>query len=85
MSTAKDVAERAGTSTATVSYVLNNGPRPVSKGARERVLKAAQELNYHPHAAARALTVGKTHSYGLIIPSIQNPFFYLTEFHTWPT
>ena len=75
MSTAKDVAERAGTSTATVSYVLNNGPRPVSKGARERVLKAAQELNYHPHAAARALTVGKTHSYGLIIPSIQNPFF----------
>lgn len=75
MSTAKDVAQRAGTSTATVSYVLNNGPRPVSKSARERVLKAARELNYHPHAAARALTVGKTNSYGLIVPSIQNPFF----------
>lgn len=75
MATAKDVAERAGTSTATVSYVLNNGPRQVSQGARERVLQAAQELNYHPHAAARALTVGKTNSYGLIVPSIQNPFF----------
>lgn len=75
MATAKDVAERAGTSTATVSYVFNNGPRPVSLETRERVLKAAQELNYHPHAAARALTVGKTNSYGLIIPSIQNPFF----------
>ena len=75
MATAKDVAERAGTSTAVVSYVFNDGPRPVSATTRERVLKAASDLNYHPNAAARALTIGRSDSFGLIVPSIQNPFF----------
>lgn len=75
MATAKDVADKAGTSTAVVSYVFNNGPRPVSPATRAKVLKAANDLNYHPNAAARALTVGKTNSFGLVIPSIQNPFF----------
>ncbi len=75
MATAKDVAELAGTSTAVVSYVFNDGPRPVSEKTKERVLKAASDLNYHPNAAARALTIGRSDSYGLIVPSIQNPFF----------
>jgi LacI family transcriptional regulator len=75
MTTAKDVAERAGTSTAVVSYVFNDGPRPVSAPTRAKVIKAAAELNYRPHAAARALTMGRTDSFGLVIPSIQNPFF----------
>ena len=75
MATAKDVAERAGTSTAVVSYVFNDGPRSVSPTTRERVLLAASELNYHPNAAARALTMGRSDSFGLIVPSIQNPFF----------
>lgn len=75
MATAKDVADRAGTSTAVVSYVFNDGPRPVSPATKVRVLKAADELNYRPHAAARALTMGRTDSFGLVVPSIQNPFF----------
>lgn len=75
MATAKDVANRAGTSTAVVSYVFNNGPRPVRQETRERVLQAAKELNYSPNASARALTIGKSFSLGLVIPSIQNPFF----------
>ena len=43
MATGRDVAERAGTSTAVVSYVFNNGPRNVSPATRERVLRAAAE------------------------------------------
>ena len=75
MATAKDVAARAGTSTAVVSYVFNDGPRPVSPATREKILAAAAELMYHPHAAARALTMGRTDSFGMVVPSIQNPFF----------
>ncbi|MFK3678481.1 LacI family DNA-binding transcriptional regulator [Microbacterium sp. NPDC090218] len=75
MSTAKDVADRAGTSTAVVSYVFNNGPRNVSPSTREKVLLAATELNYRPNALARALSFGKTLSIGLIVPDIANRFF----------
>lgn len=75
MATAKDVANRAGTSTAVVSYVFNDGPRPVRPETKARVLAAAAELNYRPNAAARALTMGRTDIFGLLVPSIQNPFF----------
>lgn len=75
MATARDVAERAGTSTAVVSYVFNNGPRNVAPHTRERVLRAAAELNYRPNALARALSFGKTQSIGLIVPDIANRFF----------
>lgn len=53
--TLADVATRAGTSTAVVSYVLNNGPRPVSESLRARVVNALDELNYRPDTRARAL------------------------------
>ena len=75
MVTAKDVAERAGTSTAVVSYVFNDGPRGVAPATRERVLRAATELNYRPNALARALSNGRTASVGLIVPDIANRFF----------
>jgi LacI family transcriptional regulator len=75
MATARDVAERAGTSTAVVSYVFNNGPRPVSAATRRRVLEAAAELEYRPNILARALSAGRTYSLGLLIPQIRNPYF----------
>lgn len=75
MPTARDVAKLAGTSNAVVSYVFNNGPRAVSADAKERVLRAAKELDYKPNALARALSAGKTRSIGLIVPDIANPFF----------
>lgn len=75
MATAKDVALRAGTSTAVVSYVFNNGPRNVSEPTKQRVLRAAEDLNYKPNALARALSAGKTSSIGLIVPNICNPWF----------
>lgn len=75
MATARDVAELAGTSTAVVSYVFNDGPRNVAPDTREKVLRAAAKLNYHPNALARALSFGRTKSIGLIVPDIANRFF----------
>lgn len=53
--TQKDVAKRAGVAVSSVSYVLNNGPRPVSAETRARVLKAIDELGYRPNEHARRL------------------------------
>lgn len=52
--TRADVAKRAGVSVTVVSYVMNNN-RYVDQEKRERVLKAAQELNYTPNNVALAL------------------------------
>ena len=71
----KDVAELAGVSAAVVSYVLNNGPRPVASATRERVLNAIEELNYRPNATARALKLQRTNVIGLLVPDISNPYF----------
>jgi LacI family transcriptional regulator len=75
MVTRKDVADRAGTSPAVVSYVLNGGPRTVSTDARRRVLTAVEELGYRPNAVARSLRLNRTMALGLIVPDNSNPFF----------
>ncbi len=53
--TIKDVARAAGVSIATVSYVINNGPRPVSTETRRRVLAAMEQLSFEPNVSARRL------------------------------
>jgi LacI family transcriptional regulator len=73
--THKDVAERAGVSVATVSYVINDGPRPVSEDARRRVQEAVAELGYVPNDLARSLRLQQTSLVGLIIPSLANPVY----------
>lgn len=73
--TRKDVARVAGTSTAVVSYVINNGPRPVSESTRRRVLDAIESVGYEPDTIAQALASGVTGTYGIIVPDISNPFF----------
>ncbi len=73
--TRDDVAELAGVSASTVSYVVNNGPRPVSAAARARVLEAIAELGYHPSDIARSLRTQRTLTLGLVIPNIANPFY----------
>ncbi|MFD2795222.1 LacI family DNA-binding transcriptional regulator [Promicromonospora vindobonensis] len=70
-----DVARLAGVSTAVVSYVINNGPRPVAQATRERVLAAMDELSYRPNASARALKLARTSVIGLLMSDITNPFF----------
>jgi DNA-binding LacI/PurR family transcriptional regulator len=59
--TSTDVARRAGVSRATVSYVLNDVPhQTIPDATRQRVLAAAEELGYTPHAAARTLRAGES-------------------------
>ena len=72
--TLQEVARRAKVSTATVSRVLNNTGR-VKEAARARVLKAIDELNYHPNIHARTLARGRSRTLGLIVSNLKNPFF----------
>lgn len=65
--THRDVARLAGVSTAAVSYVINNGPRPTSPEVRQRVLQAIHELDYHPNAVARGLRSRRTNTIGYIV------------------
>lgn len=73
--TRTDVARRAGVSNAVVSYVVNDGPRPVAGATRERVMKAISELGYRPNASARALKMSQTKTIGLLVRDNVNPFF----------
>lgn len=72
--TRSDVAREAGTSVAVVSYVINNGPRPVAPATRERVLAAIKKTGYRPNNVARALASGTTKTYGLVVPNVANAF-----------
>lgn len=59
--TIKDVAAKAGVSVATVSFVTNNASgQLIGKAVRDRVQRAARELNYHPNAAAAHLARRRT-------------------------
>lgn len=71
----KDVAARAGTSTAVVSYVINDGPRPVAKATKQRVEAAIAELEYSPNVLARGLRTQRTNIIGLLVPDLSLPFF----------
>jgi LacI family transcriptional regulator len=73
--TRSDVAQLAGVSPAVVSYVINDGPRPVSPATRERVESAIRELDYRPNAIASALRGGTTRSVGLLTPGQHNPYY----------
>ena len=74
MATMVDVARSAGVSVATVSHVLN-GTRPVLPGTRQAVLTAIEELGYTPNTLARSLVTSRTHSIGLAVSAISNPYF----------
>jgi DNA-binding LacI/PurR family transcriptional regulator len=70
----REVAKRAGVSTATVSRVVN-GTAPVDAVTEERVRAAIRRTGYYPNTHARTLGTGKSHIFGLIISDIENPFF----------
>lgn len=70
----KDVAREAGVSTATVSHVINE-TRYVSAETRGKVLRAIEQCQYYPNALARSLASGRSHTIGLIVSDISNPFF----------
>jgi LacI family transcriptional regulator len=72
--TLKDVAKQAGVSIAAASYALN-GTGTISKTTRERVLQAAEELNYHPNAFARNLKSQKSGTIGIFITRFSGLFY----------
>lgn len=74
MVTIKDVAKRAGVSTATVSHVIN-GTRRVLPETRDLVLSVVQDLNYRPSAIARGLTTSRNKTIGVVIADVTSPFF----------
>lgn len=72
--TIKDVARQAGVSAQTVSNVMNDRPL-VREETRQRVLRACEELGYHPNAAARSLVTRHRNIIGLVLANIKNPIY----------
>jgi LacI family transcriptional regulator len=74
--TAQQVAEMAGVSRTTVSFVLNNVPgMRIREETRHRVLSAAQALQYHPDANARHMVAGRTYTLGFIMRQSSDQVF----------
>jgi DNA-binding LacI/PurR family transcriptional regulator len=72
----EDVARRAGVSKSIASRVLNADPALlVRPETRERVVRAAHDLDYRPHAAARGLKRAETGALGLLVPPLTNPVY----------
>ncbi len=74
MATIYDVARAAGVTAATVSNVLT-GKGAVSAKTRQKVQRAIADLGYQPNMLARGLATRQTHTIGLVLPNIANPFY----------
>ncbi|MBA7630667.1 Ribose operon repressor [subsurface metagenome] len=72
--TIKDVANLAGVHPSTVSRVINDDSR-ISEKTKNKVLLIIKKLGYTPNAIARGLKTKRTHTLGMLIPDITNPFF----------
>jgi LacI family transcriptional regulator len=70
----RDIASRAGVSIATVSRTVN-GISTVNAELARKVWQAIEEVGYLPNTQARALVSGRSHTLGLIVSEITNPFF----------
>jgi DNA-binding LacI/PurR family transcriptional regulator len=79
MANLRDVARKAGVSTATVSRAMSHATS-VRPQTRARVLRAVEELKYRPNRHARDLRGGRSRTVGLIVSNLENPFF-LDKFH----
>ncbi|WP_043934718.1 LacI family DNA-binding transcriptional regulator [Bacillus sp. EB01] len=67
--TIKDVAKKANVSIATVSRILNGQPGYSAK-TKQKVLQVIEDLGYQPNAVARGLINNKTHTIGVLFPSL---------------
>jgi DNA-binding LacI/PurR family transcriptional regulator len=71
--TSQQVAERAGVSRTTVSFILNDVPgAKFPQETKDRVLNAAEELGYVRDEAARTLASGRTYTVGLVLGQTQH-------------
>ena len=76
--TIADVASAAGVSKTAVSFAFNN-PEKLGQATLERVLGVAHDLGYTPHPAARALSMRRSGTIGVLVPQrlstvFANPF-----------
>src|SRR5450759_5968543 len=72
--TIRDVASASGGSASTASRALGR-PDKVDEHTRQRVLRAAEALDYQPNRAAQWLITGRTGNIGIVVPDLVNPFF----------
>ena len=72
--TIREVAARAGVSVATVSRAINRNA-PVHDETARRVQSAVRALKYVPHAAARSLSIRRSHTIGVVLPDVHGEFF----------
>ena len=80
IATSRDVAKLARVSQSTVSRVLS-GTGKVSEATRQRVVEAAESLGYYANEAARRMRTKRSDSIGVVLPSLNNPFYAETA-HT---
>jgi LacI family transcriptional regulator len=71
------IARAAGVDPSTVSRVLSGqaAKARIGKQTARKVLAAAARLGYRPNLAARALRTNRTHTLGLLVTELANPFF----------
>lgn len=70
----KDIARAANVSYSTVSRALNNNPR-ISEETRDHIQHLAEEMGYTPNAVAQSLQTRRTNTIGLVVTSLDDPFF----------
>ena len=74
VATRKDVAEYAGVSVATVSYVVNH-TKHVTPEVQARVEEAIRELHYTPNLVAWSLVTRKTQHVAMLVNNLKNPYY----------
>tara|TARA_R110002153_G_scaffold66738_1_gene178090 strand:- start:59 stop:1075 length:1017 start_codon:yes stop_codon:yes gene_type:complete len=74
MPTIKDIAKAAGVSPASVSRVINNGPKVGAK-TREKIKRIMLEMEYQPNANAQAINLQNNASIGIVLADLTDPLF----------
>jgi DNA-binding LacI/PurR family transcriptional regulator len=76
MVTIRDVAKESGFSSTTVSIVLNNAPlaRYIPSDTKKKIERAAQKLRYRPNQAARSLRSKRSHTVGVMVFDMTDPY-----------
>src|SRR6478736_871984 len=76
MVTIRDVAKESGFSSTTVSIVLNNAPfsRYIPATTKKRIERAAQKLGYRPNQFARSLRSKRSHTVGVMVFDMTDPY-----------
>ncbi|MDO6561308.1 LacI family DNA-binding transcriptional regulator [Paraglaciecola chathamensis] len=74
MPTIKDIAKAAGVSPASVSRVINNGPKVGAK-TREKIKRIIREMEYQPNANAQAINMQNNASIGIVLADLTDPLF----------